>query len=102
MFVLRETVDKGGVYHECRRPECSKKDSLRGNSDSPGFFSETGMKHCPRCGLTLIQRVIPSPCEIRLMRTSDGLVVDRFPKTAKGRLEAAKTLKRYQRRGVER
>ena len=28
--------------------------------------------------------------------TSDGLVVERFPKTDKGRVEAEKTLKRHQ------
>jgi len=97
MFILTETRDYGGVYHECRRPECASYYSQSGKSASPGFFSRELVERCPRCQLRLVTTVIPNPRELRLIRTSDGLVIQRWPKTDEGWRKAGKILGRFRR-----
>jgi len=82
MFILTETRGYGGCYHECAASnECRSADSRLGNSNSPGFFSERQFRRCPRCGGRLNIYPCPASNEYRIIRTGDGLVVDRFPKT---------------------
>ena len=88
MFILKETVDRGGYYHQCRLPSCVTHYSTCGSSPSPGFFAERPVKRCPRCEHLLDVTPLPAPYEVRVVRTSDGVVVQRFPKTPDGRVKA--------------
>jgi len=88
MYRLQETKGDCGFYHECTNDECRRLEAEEGNSRSPGWFATEEHTRCRICQTMHIRRMeCIRPREIRLIRGGDGLVVARWPLSARRRAE---------------